>query len=256
MKYIDEKNIKNFKKINTSSWNNIKNNIYLRLMNKKYIDKYDENIAYKSFLDLAIVFSLQEKTKNSMTSHMLTNEELIDFDIDIEEAFKTAIENSSNNRKKRILTFKEHGIKNHNLYPILKIPEDMMMCMSGDTPTECGVVFDTDKKLNCDNILIICNKNVPFGASYMVIPEVLDEVYTRFNYDNFYIVPLSIHHIMCIRYGYASDNGRKPLYEIEDDLLDMIEDFNDSKNKDWKDILSYKIYNYFGDDGKKLFIIK
>ena len=76
MKYIDEKNINNFKKINTSSWDSIKDNVYLRLMNKKYIDKYDENIAYKSFLDLAIVFSLQEKTKNSIVSHILTKKEL------------------------------------------------------------------------------------------------------------------------------------------------------------------------------------
>ena len=37
MNYSDEKDLSNFKKVNTSSWNTIKDNVYLRLMNAKYI---------------------------------------------------------------------------------------------------------------------------------------------------------------------------------------------------------------------------
>ena len=48
---------------------------------------------------------------------------------------------------------------------------------------------------------------------------------------------------------YVSHDGQKPVKYIEDDLLDFIEEFNDTQNKTWKDILSYKLYYYMGDDG-------
>ena len=83
----------------------------------------------------------------------------------------------------------------------------------------------------------------------------LEEVYDRFNQENFYVLPISVHQVMCVRKGYADHDGQKPLYEVEDDLLCMVEGINDNGNKDWKDILSYKIYYYLGDDGKRLFPI-
>ena len=35
MDYSDEKDLSNFKKVNISSWDTIKNNVYLHLINKK-----------------------------------------------------------------------------------------------------------------------------------------------------------------------------------------------------------------------------
>ena len=35
MNYSDEKDLSNFKKVNTSSWDTIKDNVYIRLMNAK-----------------------------------------------------------------------------------------------------------------------------------------------------------------------------------------------------------------------------
>lgn len=256
MQYTDELNMQNFK-LNTSSWDTIKDNVFVRLVNQKYLNQYGENVAHVNFLDLAIVFSVQEKVKGTMISHMLTEDELKTFNVTTEEAKKTAMYNTGTDRKRRVMTFKESILKNNPMYPVLTIPQGMTMSIGGrNNQGEPGVMQDTDDAKQCDNVLILCNKHDTFGSSYMAIPEILEEVYERFNQENFYIVPLSIHQVMCVRSGYASHEGTKPHYEVDDDMLDMIEAFNDGNNRSWKDILSYKIYYYFGDDGKKLFLIK
>lgn len=255
MQYIDENDIRNFQKLNILSWDTVKDNVYVRLINEKYLTKYGEDIAYVKFLDLAITFSLQEKNKGQMVCHMLTNQEITHWNIDLNTVKEAALHNTAYDRKRRIMTFKESTLKNNVMYPILRIPTGMMMGAGGTSIADCGIVQDTDEKQECANILMLCHKHDVFGAAYIVIPEVLEEICTRFNGENFYVIPLSIHQVMCVRDSYVSHNGEKPLHEVEDDLLDMIESFNDSHNTSWKDILSYKIYYYFGNDGKVLFPI-
>lgn len=252
MKYSDEKDIHNFKKIDTSSWESLKNNVFVRLINSKTLSKYGDNIAHAKFLDLALTFSVQEKVKDTMLSYLLTEDDLSYFNVSLESVKETALENTTNDRKKRIMTMKESVLKNNVMYPVLQLPKGALLGAGGN-PSE-GIIQDTNEEKNIDNVLILCNKHDTFGSSYMASFDVLEEVYNRFG-ENFYIIPMSVHQVMCVRADYVSHGGEKPNYEVNDDLLDMIETFNDKNNKSWKDILSYKIYYYLGDDGKKLFII-
>lgn len=255
MRYSDEKNMQNFKKVDMSSWDALKEHVYLRLINAKYLNKYGDDIAYSKCLDLSIVFSVQEKTNGVILSYILTNKDLKDLGVSIENVTEIALSNTLHDRKRRIMTFKESTLKNNPMFPIMTIPRGMTLGIGSETAQECGVIEDVDLENDNENILMLCNKHDTFGSSYMIISEILEEVFERFNNENFYIVPLSVHQVMCIRAGYVSHNGKKPFYEINDDLLDMVESFNDECNKSWKDILSYKVYYYFGDDGKKLFLI-
>ena len=257
MIYSDEKDFYNFKKIDTSSWDTIKDNVYIRLMNEKYIPSYNDDIAFIKKLDLAITFSVQEivtaKSKKKMLSHMLTNQDLKNMNIDIDTVYSNALKNTATNRKRRIISFKEYSIMHNIMYPMLTIPKEMIMSYNNDDISSCGMIedvtYDYEGDIETENILMITNKNDIFGACYMAIPDILDEIYDRFG-ENFYILPLSIHCLMCVRSNYATKNNTKPLYEVEDDILDTIENFNDTYNESWKDILSYKAYYYFGDDGK------
>lgn len=250
MKYVDETDLEKFTKVNTSSWDTMKDNVFIRLINEKYLNKYGNNIAHADFLDLSVVFAVQEKSRDTITSHILTKEELKKLNIDTKEVQKTAFENTSNDRKKRILTFKEDIVKNQVMYPILSIPKNANVGVE-----ECsGFINDTNE--DCDNVLMLSNKYGIFGSSYMVVPEILYQIYERFGNENFYIIPMSVHQLMCIRSGYVSHDGKKPFYEVEDDLLDMVEEFNDHSSKTWEDVLSYRVYYYHGDDGNKLSIIK
>lgn len=263
MTYSDEKDLQNFKKVNTSSWDTLKDNVFIRVMNAKYIPSYNEDIAFVKKIDLAITFSVQEivttDSKKKMLSHMLTNQEISNLGVTKDDVYDCAMKNTATNRKRRIMTFKEYGLMHNLMYPMLTIPKNISVGSSGKSASEYGVFEDVtydsenENKIS-ENILIVTNKNDIFGASYLAVPNVLEEVYSRFN-ENFYILPLSIHCLMCVRNGYVTKNNTKPLYEVEDDILDTLEEFNDSQNKTWKDILSYKAYYYMGDDGKFLFPI-
>lgn len=256
MKYNDEKDLQNFKKLNTASWDTVKDSVFVRLMNEKYVSKYNENIAYVKFLDLAMTFSVQEKSNDTILSHMITKDDLSKWNVDLETVQHIAKHNTEYDRKKRIMTFKQSALKNNIMYPLLQVPQGLTMGVGGNSAAECGIIQDVDEQTGNNNIIVLCNKYDVFGAAYMTIPEVLEEVWSRFNGENFYIIPLSVHQVICVRNNYVTHDNEKPVYEVEDDLLDMIESFNDSNNKSWKDILSYKIYYYFGNDGKKLFLIK
>lgn len=76
MKYSDEKDMQNFKKVNTSSWDDLKDNLFVRLINERYLSQYGDDIAHVKMMDLVMVFSVQEKIKDTMLSYLLTNEDL------------------------------------------------------------------------------------------------------------------------------------------------------------------------------------
>ena len=255
MKYSDEIDMQNFKKIDTSSWDTLKDNVYVRLINRKYINKYDENIVHEPFMDLALTFSIQEKNKDIVMSHLLTKEDLKNLNVSTEEVKNVALHNTTYDRKKRVMTFKENTFKNNPMYPVLSVPQNMHMGVNTNRSSDFAMIQDVDSETGEENILMLGNKADIFGASYIASKEILEEIYHRFD-ENFYIIPLSVHQVMCVRTSYASQNGEKPSYEVDEDLLDMIESFNDDNNKSWKDILSYKIYYYLGDDGKRLFVIQ
>jgi hypothetical protein len=116
---------------------------------------------------------------------------------------------------------------------------------AGQSKNDYGIIQDVNEDTGVENILILCNKYDVLGASYMASFDILKEIYERFG-ESFYIIPLSIHKVMCVRSGYATHEEEKPFSEVDDDFLDMIEDYNDKCNKSCKDILSYKIYYYYG----------
>ena len=256
MIYVDEKSLHSFKKINTLTWDTVKNNVYIRLMNIKSVSHYDKDIAFVKVADLAVTFSVQEidSTEKTLISHMLTVNELTDYGISIDIAYSKALENTLRNRKRRIISLREYMVMHEVAYPLINISEKVKGGFVNEK--QSGIIEDIsyDGEIEIENILMLTNKNDIFGACYMIIPEILEEVYKRFG-ENFYIIPLSIHCVMCVRNGYATKNNTKPIHEVEDDILDAIEEFNDTKTNSWKDILSYKAYYYFGDDGKYIFPI-
>lgn len=254
MRYINETDMSNFKKINTSSWETIKDNVRIRLMNHKYVSHYGD-IVFRKSMDLAITFSIQEKSKDgSILSHMLTFQDLSNYNISEDELYTVAIHNMGTDRKRRMLTVKEHMLSKNTLYPLLKVPHGSMLAL-GMGQNDMGIIEEETEDGTC-NVLVLTNKQNVFGAGYMLVPEILRNVYEKFDYENFYILPMSVHYVICVRSGYVTDEGEKPFYEVEDDLLDTIEQINENTEESWENILSYRIYYYLGDDGNRLMAIK
>lgn len=253
MKYNDEKDMQNFKKVNVDSWDSMKDSVYLRLINARYLSKYGDDIAHDIFLDLAIVYSVQEKSDDTLLSHLLTNEDIQRLNVEQKEVHDIACSNLLYDRKRRTLTFGENIMKENMMYPLARKLPNQQMGIGGQNGPTFGVIIDTEE--DKDNVLVITSKS-SFGAAGMALPQVLEDIYVRFGNENFYMLPVSIHQVWCVRAKYANKNNDKSLQETECDLLDLVEEFNDTQNKNWKNILSYKIYYYMGDDGKHIFPIK
>ena len=66
--------------------------------------------------------------------------------------------------------------------------------------------------------------------------------------ENFYIVPSSVHELICIKSSYATDNGDKLEKQVIEDLEDMVEQINDVIHENTSNILSYNIYYHIHDD--------
>ena len=96
---------------------------------------------------------------------------------------------------------------------------------------------------------------IAYGASFGLTQKTFMEVAERFNNENFYIIPMSIHQVMFVKQSYASGHGRKTMAQTEDDLGDMLYQINDSMNKNWRDILSYHFYYHISDDGHKTIML-
>lgn len=248
MKYNEEKTLERFVKLNTDTWEGIKDNVMVHLINSKYLSQYGKDVCYNKVLDLAMVFAIQEKDKDGLRIYYLSNEDTKKYGVTIETLREVAMKNAEHSRKKRLVTLSDSIAMTNMLYPLaVKMPGTSMGVGGQGGPT-IGVLQDVSE--DQENILVVTNKGVPFGAQYMLLPSVLEEVYARFNNENFYILPMSRHQAWYIRRGYVTHDETKPWQYVEDDLLDMIEEFNDTQNKSWKDILSYKLYYYIGDDGK------
>lgn len=252
MQYIDEKSIQSFEKVDISSWESMCDNVFVRLINKKYVNKYNDNIATKDFLDLSICVSLQEKRQNTLKSYLFTENDFKRYHIDFNEALEKAMRNTENERGKRILTLNQFMCMHHPVYPLMIDTKSRMAVGTDNSQQPIGFIGGDDEN---DNILMLCNKKDTYASAYMSSFNILDEVFHRFGNTNFYILPVSVLCVMCVKSTFVSNNNKKPIKEVEEDLLDMVEEINDEK-KEWKKILSYKIYYYCGDDNKHLISIK
>ena len=267
-KYEDVKNLESMDELNPFDWNMMKDYVNIRMGNAIYLENMMPNdIIMKKWLDLGMTFTVDvyNSSKKLTKSHMLTEKDIEKLGITKKELEDKAMENMKFDSKFRLISFADSMALSHPLYPLLKrnamasmqIPEIPFVLedIKGFNPLERlnseNVKTDDEK----ENILFMTAKNKSFGAKFISSFDNLRKVYKRFNGENFYIVPLSIHQIMCIRNSYATHEGKKDTLEVEDDLLDLLLEYNDSVNKNEENILSYKIYYFSGDDGEILFPI-
>lgn len=263
MSYSDEADLSKFKKVDASSWDGLKDHVFARLVNAKQIPKYNtdifhgkQEVAFTKWIDLAVTFSVQEKARNNngkyIMSHMLTSQEIEKYGITNEEALEYAVHNLGNSPRRRVMQFRYFMMHSNGFYPLLDLPHGLLQIGSQKPSETPGVIkdidFDMESHEEKENILVITTKDRCFGSSLMTVPSILKEVYDRF-VGNFYILPMTVHEVLCIREEYATHKGQRERYEVEDDLLEMVEDINDNPQAKWQDILSYKIYYYMGDDG-------
>ena len=254
--YKDLPDLSKFDKFEHNKWEDVCNHVFIRYINKGNIEDYGNDIVYDTMMDLAVVVSVQECHGYETYSHLVTNADIQKWHTNADEVFDKAKENMECDRRKRVLSLSESLMQFNPYYPIAVLPPVPYVMVTGSNDVQPGVIYERDEDTECENVIVVTSSKESFGASYAFIPSTLSEIYERFKYDNFYMIPMSIHRMMCVRQSYLTKKGTKPTTHVEDELLDLIYRFNDSSKTDYKSVLSYRIYLFSGDDGGKLISIK
>lgn len=262
----------------------LKPHIFLRLFNKENLpfDCNIKNVPHKSMLDCAITYYVQEKTyidkEKGINSYLIKNTDLENWGITPDELHSIAYNNTRQNNNARVETLQKHVSRHHILSPVNEISEEINFSCDvspahphrirhtifedaqyGKMPMQSNINLtrfiqgDSEKEEKVDNLLVISNRNMSFGAVNMFFNDVTDKVYDIFKED-FYLLPLSVHEILCVKQSFA-DRDNNNLKETEEDLLDMIEQINDQVLSKTLDILSYNIYLHLHEE-RCIFMIK
>lgn len=261
LELIEKASLHKFKKVNTENWDTIKDNVFIDLINSKYKETYGNPVS-DNIMDLSFVYVLRENAKNSILSHMFLEEDLQKYNIDKDILRETAIKNSEKSRSKRIAPLSEIARMQSVMYPLMKKisePSAGIAKVQSDDPSMplpgLGTIFDIDPDTREENILAVINRNLPYGSSYAFLESTIKEISERFNGESFYILPVSRHQSWFVKDSYLKSR-EKDILTVENDLIDLVRQFNDDNNEKWSDILSYSIYHYFAEDGGKIMQIK
>ncbi len=263
--YKELKAIEDFE-IFDGTFESIKNNLFMRLFNKRNLplDKELDTVPHVNYADLAITFSIEERTyfngKRGMYSYLITNEDMETLKVDIDTLRKIATKNLLNKNSVRIETISQHITRNHVFSPLTRVPNNISTMIHVDggmnTNIERNSVFEGNEfgplpimnnSEDTKDVLLISNRTQTFASINFVMPEVLEKVYSEFK-ENFYIIPSSIHEMICVKSSYATDNGTKTEKQVLEELEDMVEQINDVMHENTLNILSYNIYYHIHDD--------
>lgn len=233
---------------NLTTWQEVSGHVSMIMINAKRLDQHGSPV-HTRYLDLAMIFTVQNEFSDYMEVYVLQENDLDRFGVTKDQVYKTAESNALLKRRFRLMPLSE-ALDQSMLAPLAKDTPVV------DTKNSNKVVLDVDPITGEENVLVCTLKHRPFGAAYMFMPKVLDEVSKRFNRQDFYIIPVSMHEVWFIKNSYVSRNGKKSYQDVEIDLLDMLEEYNDTVNTNWQDILSYQLYYYLGNDNHAVMPVK
>lgn len=245
------------------TFESIKNNLFMRLFNKKNLplSKKLDAVPHIDYGDLAITFSIEQRTYfdciKGIYSYLITNEDMETLNVNQETLQEIATKNLLDKNSVRIETLNQHYVRNHIFSPLTRIPDEAVSSMQLEGPkkhpanilegNQFGPLPVINTSEDTKDVLLISNRTQTFASVNLFMPNVLKKVYNEFK-ENFYIIPTSIHELICIKHSYATDDGVKSEKQAIEDLEDMVEQINDIIHKDTTNILSYNIYYHIHDD--------
>lgn len=187
-----------------------KDRLILRLVNYESNKDRLKNVVYKTIGDLAIELRvIVDYVDDGYATTSVTDSILEAMGLSKEEAIQIAIDN---------------GKGDVTLQDMLSLLLDMGVDM--------GIDIDDIDSLEAP-MYVLSNKNKLNGAVAMLYSEYLDKVCDKFDSDNVYIIPSSIHEVIVVN---AKDIDPR-------DVNDMIAEVNNTTVEP-EEILSYKLYEY------------
>lgn len=203
------------------SYERIKENLYVKVINRKENSKRLERMPWIEFMDLAVVayVEIDELGCGSGTINV-SDDNMNMWGIDKETLFKVALKNTG-----------------RKMYPCLEKIDDMMReifnekiansCLFDESEMEQAMeMFDTGR----DSLLYVLTNHTKLnGAVYIIFNDILKSVSEKLN-DNFFILPSSIHELIIVpeKCGIQRKELESMVREINRTELDPKEVLSDS----------------------------
>lgn len=188
-------------------YDNIKDRILYKVINKSRNMLLLENIPHRDILDLSIVFycCIGEFDDGNIATALIYNEHMSMWEVDEEELYSVASQNMRIRQPYKIINF-----------------GDLIKELSGEKITEEADMY------------VVTSSNKLYGACWAFDDEVITRLYEQFG--DFYILPSSIHEVIIV--------PEKDTVEGKY-LVEMVESVNETQLSA-EEILSDSVYLYRG----------
>lgn len=194
------------------TYNNIKDKLYVTMVNAEKNEKMLAEMPHKNYEDLAAVYRIQVTVSpGNKGSIAVNNNHLRMFGVDIETLHEQAMANM-----KQILPYSFQNMKEIIAEMMGELPEEFMMLEAEDSP-----------------MWVLSNTEKIQGAAYMIDDAVLKNISEKLN-SNLIILPSSIHEAIILREDENMDF---------DYIKDMVADINATQVEP-DEVLSDSIYRY------------
>lgn len=213
------------KKLNSISlddYNDIKDKIVVRLVNKKCNEKLLDKCPHIDYLDLAITFRfIVSDDKNGVATIMIGNKEFEKWSITLNELYQDSLANT------------------YKMYPYYVEPISSFVLrdfnankesLPNEVVDELESIKDIIPKVN---MYILTNNSKLFGATTILYDDVIKE-FADDHESNVYILPSSVHELMLV----PEDDDMSPAF-----LKELLADVNDS-SVGLIDLLGNEVYYY------------
>lgn len=208
---INKENVR-FSPDEFKSFENVRKKIVYRLINYEANKKLLDNVPFKRFLDLAVVFCvLVEQREDSSAAALIYNSHMELWDVDADKICETAKENTPGLLPYRITRL-----------------DDIL----GEEIQEKVIMSDTD----C--MYVLSNESGMWGAACMLYDGVLQKFSRQFGSD-IIIIPSSVHEVLLLLW--------KEEYNVRE-LNCLVKDVNDNI-VDAEEMLAQNVYIYCRDEG-------
>lgn len=189
------------------SYDNLKENLFIRVCNASENKTLLQNIPHKKIEDLAITYHVKISDEDgSLVSTTITNDMIHSYGISKDQLHRDALKSSVSTMPARILSMPE----------AIGIPEDLLPD-NGQSPS----------------MLVITNDLGINGAAATFYPNTMDVISEKLG-GNYYILPSSIHETIAVPEGKFSD------YHTLETMVHDVNMMQVSK----PDQLSYNVYHY------------
>ena len=190
------------------SWEEFRDNVFLRLINQEKNMELLESIPHRKFLDLAVVYYYSVRISDDVAGSMIiTNEHLNMLGITEEELYDTAKNNGDKFQPVRI-----------------RHMEDLLYELGRKVGVEV-LKTETDQPMLC----VMTNTKNLFGAVAMTFTDEL-ECFSMQIENSFYLLPSSVHEVILVPdcKDFSRDYFRNMVMEINATQVDATEVLSDN----------------------------